>query len=330
MNEFKFNPGEMAGRLEELLNNEETLRNNRLTADSLNPIAKNTSFKFCIHPETGEYKTHGRTGNFITRYINCELDITGSEIEGTEESNFVARVQTRVECIIPMLGSKKNDSAVLNAVRNHISDTLRFADGKYIDNGGGVYLQVVSFAFATTGLREHLPMVGDAISLSFYATFSYILSGISSEGIRLSLMAVNGEEKNGEDGIPIPYSKLGIARKLTTEINVSAANGNASVSKSLPVSSILTINMDLLARLTVFDEAARDYRLRGQIDTLKVKVREIKKVIKNVEENNLDLEYDEMTYDMILDMAGFNAEQGAICSQTVTLVERSVLDVQQH
>lgn len=315
-----FNSDNFAHRLTELLNDEDSRRSFGLVADSQSPIAKNTDFEFLIHADTGEYKPHTRVGNKITRYINGELAITSSNVSGTNLENLTAVISTRLEFLVPMVGARKSNNALLNAVRDHIANKLRFADEKYTKIGTQVFLQVINFDFASTGIREQIAGVGDAITLSMYVTFSYIMSGIASDGIQLYLMSVNGDPL--DPPCLIPYSKLGIARKLVTESNVfSDKSVNVPISRSLPTSSVLSINVDLLARLTAFDEAMRNYRLKGQIDTLTIKVKE---AIETDSDGNII--YEEPTFDMILDLSALNAEQGAICSATVTLVERSLLE----
>ena len=312
-----FNSDNFAEKLTELLNDEDSRGSFGLVATSQSPIAKNTDFEFLIHADTGEYKAHTRHVNTITRYINGELTITSSDVAGTSLENLTAVIRTRMELLVPMVGSRKSNNALLNAVRDHIANKLNFANQKYVNIGSQIFLQVVNFDFAATGIREQVAVVGDAVTLSMYVTFSYVMSGIASDGIQLYLTKVNGKELL--PSCPILYSKLGIARKLVTESNVfSNESANAPISRSLPTSSVLSINVDLLARLTAFDEAMRNYRLKGQIDTLTIKVKEATGT-----DEYSNIIYDEATFDMILDLAALNAEQGAICSATVTLVERS-------
>lgn len=310
-----FSPEDFAGRIQALLNNEEALERHGLSAESAAPIAKNTNFLFLIHADTGEYAIPTRAGNDITRYINGELTITSSSLAGYDEATSSASIETRLELIVPMFSKQKSNNSLLNAVRLHISEALSYADKTYVEIEGQTYLQLVTFDFAATGSRAQLPGVGDAIGLSMYITFSYVFTGISSESIKLFLNPV--DENN--DGTLIPYAKLGIARKLTSENNVqSDSETTVPISKSLPVSSVLTINFDALARLADFDAAAREYRLNGTIETLKIRIVEFAGFDKDGNEI-----YKKKDFDMILDLATLNAEQNAVCSATYTLVERS-------
>lgn len=310
-----FSPEDFAGRIQTLLNNETSLYEHGLTAASGAPIAKNTNFLFLIHADTGEYAIPSRVGNDITRYINGELTVTSSSLAGYDEATSSASIETRLELIVPMLSRQKSNNALLNAVRLHISEALSYADKTYVEIEGQTYLQLVTFDFAATGSRAQLPGVGDAIGLSMYITFSYVFTGISSESVKLFLNP-DGEDN---DGTLIPYAKLGIARKLTSESNVQSGSGmTVPISKSLPVSSVLTINFDALARLAAFDAAARKYRLNGTIETLKIRIKELT----GFDENGIEA-YETEDFDMILDLATLNAEQNAVCSSTYTLVERS-------
>ena len=309
-----FSPEDFAGRIQNLLNDETSLKDHGLTVTSDAPVAKNTNFLFLIHADTGEYAIPSREGNDITRYINGELTVTSSSLAGYDEATSSASIETRLELIVPMLSRQKSNNALLNAVRLHISEALRYADKTYVEIEGQTYLQLVTFDFAATGSRTQLPGVGDAIGLSMYITFSYVFTGISSESVKLFLNP-DGED----DGTLIPYAKLGIARKLTSESNVQSDSGmTPPISKSLPVSSVLTINFDALARLAAFDTAARNYRLNGMIETLTIRIKELKGFDENGNET-----YETKDFDMILDLATLNAEQNAVCSATYTLVERS-------
>lgn len=310
-----FSPEDLAGRIQNLLNNEASLKDHGLSAVSDAPIAKNTNFLFLIHADTGEYAIPSRAGNDITRYINGELTVTSSSLAGYDEATSSASIETRLELIVPMLSRQKSNNALLNAVRLHISEALSYADKTYVEIEGQTYLQLVTFDFAATGSRAQLPGVGDAIGLSMYITFSYVFTGISSESVKLFLNPVDDKD----DGTLIPYAKLGIARKLTSESNVqSDSETTVPISKSLPVSSVLTINLDALARLAVFDTAAREYRLNGEIETLKIRIVEFA----GFDEEGNEI-YKKKDFDMILDLATLNAEQNAVCSATYTLVERS-------
>lgn len=312
-----FSPEDFAGRIQILLNNEEALERHGLSAESAAPIAKNTNFLFLIHADTGEYAIPSRAGNDITRYINGELTVTSSSLAGYDEATSSASIETRLELIVPMFSKQKSNNSLLNAVRLHISEALRYADKTYVEiEEGQTYLQLVTFDFAATGSRAQLPGVGDAIGLSLYITFSYVFTGISSESVKLFLNPVNEDD----DGTLIPYAKLGIARKLTSESNVqSGSNVTVPISKSLPVSSVLTINLDALARLAAFDTVAREYRLNGTIETLKIRIVEFAGF------DNVGSEiYKKKDFDMVLDLATLNAEQNAVCSATYTLVETLV------
>lgn len=313
-----FSPEVLAGRIQNLLNDEASLKDHGLSAVSDAPIAKNTNFLFLIHADTGEYAIPSRAGNDITRYINGELTVTSSSLAGYDEATSSASIETRLELIVPMLSREKSNNALLNAVRLHISEALSYADRTYVEIEGQTYLQLVTFDFAATGSRAQLPGVGDAIGLSMYITFSYVFTGISSESVKLFLRTLDDVDKD-KDGTLIPYAKLGIARKLTSESNVqSGSETTVPISKSLPVSSVLTINFDALARLAAFDAAARKYRLNGEIETLKIRIKELTGVGEDGNET-----YETKDFDMILDLATLNAEQNAVCSATYTLVERS-------
>ena len=315
------NTDSFATKLQELLNNEQRV-DFGLLSSSGSPVSKNTDFEYVIFSDAGEYKGHTRSGNIITRYINGELMVISSDVVGTSEATASAVVQMRLELIIPMLGARKSNNALLNAVRDHIGTALRFANQSYVKDNEQVYLQVVDFEFATTGIRDQIPGVGDAITLSMYITYSYVMCGIASDGIKIYLV------KDGEE-ILIPYSKLGISRKLVSEANVfsnDSSNANVPITRNLPTSTVLTINMDLLARLTAFDEAMRNFRLYGTIETLHIKVKEIKgtKVEENAgTEEKYVADYATADFDMMLDLAALNSEQDAVSSTTVTLVERS-------
>jgi hypothetical protein len=215
-----FSPEDFAGRIQTLLNNETSLNEHGLSAASDAPVAKNTNFLFLIHADTGEYAIPSREGNDITRYINGELTVTSSSLAGYDEATSSASIETRLELIVPMLSKQKSNNSLLNAVRLHISEALRYADKTYVEIEGQTYLQLVTFDFAATGSRAQLPGVGDAIGLSMYITFSYVFTGISSESVKLFLNPV--DENN--DGTLIPYAKLGIARKLTSENNVQSGS----------------------------------------------------------------------------------------------------------
>lgn len=293
---------------------------NEVAENSLSGILPYTNFKFNIIADTGDYKEPEREErtNKVTRYINGICSILGNSQDGTKEATYNAVISTKIEFLIPLLNKRREDNKLLAEVRKCIADALNVVtEGEWTETRevtnevtGEVtkneqkYIRITEYSIAASGIREQRPMVGDSFSLLVYITHSFAAQGVSSDAIQLEIKyGIDGEYQR------VLYSRYGLLRKTVTDGNT--LSGAAGITKNLPISSVLTLNVDLIKRTYVVDKVINDYILTGEMKPISVKIILDDNVTKAKSKEFL----------MVIDTAGINAEPGVLSSSSLTLIE---------
>lgn len=288
-----------------------------LTEDSpLNKVEKNVLFEFNIVQDTDYYKPAERYGNNVVRYINGVMSIVSTDTVSipidddapssdinTSLSTFSANIVTNVQLIIPMFPKKRSSNDLLSAVRNHIEKVLQLNSKRTVTADNMVYLQLIQYSIPLTGLRAQVHNVGDSIVLQMEIAYTLITQGIAPDSYKVYLV-------EGATETRILYQRLGIGRKTISESATPSSSALPS-SRSVPSSTVLSISMDLISRLTAFDDVITNYNITGELSQLKIKL-----VVPLSSGNNIS-----KIYDMIIDSSGMNGQIESIPSATVTLVE---------
>lgn len=288
----------------------------------INSIYPRTQYKFIIHSETGEYVSFERSENTVTRFINGEMTVIGSDTEGVGESTYNAVVQTRVDFLVPLIGPEKKNRELLKCLRALLTETLKYTENDSEECNGTTYVHITDYSILESGIREMREAIGDSVSLTIYVTHTFVSQGVSSSRIKIKILNPVTEKWD-----VVPYAKLGVARKNISEVNV-AANVQPTRSRSIPTSSLLTVNIDLLTRLGALDYYVANYTysgVSGLPQTLHVEITRPNPEYYIRKENDMSTDGVDMekstNYNMLIDVSGINCELGAISSTSVTLVE---------
>ncbi|MBQ8289323.1 MAG: hypothetical protein IJY01_00425 [Clostridia bacterium] len=265
-------------------------------------IVPNERYEFKIHTDTGIYERAERVNNTVRRYINGVMSIVGNTVEGISNSTYSAVVQTRVDFVIPFAeGTTEQDrNRILMAVRELMSDALKYSDGETIDGIDGLtYLYIINYSLANSGTRSQINDAGDSFTLSLNINHSFVTLGVASSEYRFYIL----EDNDATREVDIPYQKYGMARKTTFDTNTD----ESLTSVNVPTSTVLTINFDLYKRVDAFDNAINDYLFDGALNPITI-------YILNTRTNA------KKEYDMYIDTAALNGQVGAVASSSVTLV----------
>lgn len=296
-----------AQTLENLLNDEveaqilagnATLDNGRVT------------YRFLIHADGGEYKDFNyidgngnisiEQTNKIVRYINCEFDTTGSQIDGvlSVEMSF----NSRLEILVPLVnaGRGKKRLELINTIRQVIDNTFRLnSSGVYsVDNID--YNYGVIYQLADTGAREKRAEIGDSELMTVYLAYFLVQDGVNSKDYQLFI-----------DGEQIYYTRLGFNRGLTNESNVPSDSTNGA-GNNVPSSSVFGLNFDMPTRTNNADIMIAKALFEGEIVAHYVELI-----------TPFNAQGTSYKYLMLINDTSNNAETSKFASTTVTMVEAS-------
>ena len=290
--------------------------NTALTSDApMNNIEKHISYEFNIVQDTDEYKSFDRAGNDIRRYINGVMSIVSNDVVSiAEDANndptkalqaFSADVAASVELIVPITAKKRSLNDLLCAVRNHIESVLQVNSQSTVIYDGMAYLQLIRYALPLTGVRTQVPMVGDSIVLQMDILYSFVAQGIAPDSYKIFYIDDNNTEHR------IYYQRCGFARRTISEQATPSKPGNdLPTSQNVPSSTLFSINLDLIARLTPFDDLITEYTIKKKVAPFSIRV-----------ETPMQDKTASETFTMMFDSAGLNGQIESISSISVTLTE---------
>lgn len=284
-----------------------------LTAYGLDNIRPNEVFVFRVVMDTDEFIASERQENKVYRYINCILSVLSNDVEGVGTSTYNAVISTGLSIAVPLCNKNRENAKIVTAVRNLLSDVLKFTESDVVDLGGTAFNHIIDYSFAETGERAQRDVIGDSITFSMMIVHTYVSLGVSSSSVTI-------EVYRGGAYHPVAYTRYGFARKTVSEpvlYRPTVSGRNVPVTQNVPSQTQLTLNMDLLTRLDVFDEAIREYVYLGKLKRIQIRVKY--PIAFNIDENAAIT--DTVPYNMVLDVAGINGELGTISSSSVTLVE---------
>ncbi len=308
-----------AQSLENLLNDEveaqilagnTTLDNGRVT------------YRFLIHTDGGEYKDYdyingngnisAEPTNKIVRYINCEFDTTGSQIDGvlSVEMSFNSRLEILVPLVNAGRGNKKLE--LINTIRQVIDNTFRLnSSGVYsvgdVDNKID-YNYGVIYQLAETGAREKRAEIGDSELMTAYLAYFLVQDGVNSADFKIYI-----------DGNRVYFTRLGFNRGSTNESNVPSDSTNGA-GNNVPSSSVFGLNFDMPTRTNGADSIISQYLFKGVNPARLVEVRTPFDANNNGNPGGTPIPN---RYLMIFNEISNNAETAKFASTTVTMVEAS-------
>lgn len=264
------------------------------------------TYRFLIHTDGGEYIDHeyinaqglpvSEPTNKIVKYINCEFDTTGSQIDGvlSVEMSFSARL----EILIPITnaGRKKQKMELVNTIRQIFDNTLRQnANGNIPDSD---YSYGVVYQLAETSAREKRVEIGDSEILTAFLGYFIVQDGVNSANYELYI-----------DGERVYFTRLGFNRGSTNESNVPSTTSNGA-GKNIPSSSVFGLNFDMPTRRNSADNILMEYLFSGS------NVAHMVELTRNFGENQYQNQYL-----MIFNEVSNNAEITKFASTSVSMVE---------
>lgn len=291
----------------------QTILNNEIEAQISdgNTILDNgrVTYRFLIHTYGGEYidfdyidsqgVVQAEQTNKIVRYINCEFDTTGSQIDGVAsvEMSFSARL----EILIPITnaGRKKKRLELVNTIRQVFDNALRLNAQGTIPNSS--YNYGVSYQLAETGAREKRGEIGDSEILTAYLSYFIVQDGVNSADYELYI-----------DGNRVYFTRLGFNRGSTNESNVPSDSTNGA-GENIPSSTVFGLNFDMPTRTNNADFIIAMYLFGGSNLARMVEV-------KTPFDTNLN-GGEPFKYLMIFSDSSNNAEITKFASTTVSMVE---------
>lgn len=271
------------------------------------------TYRFLIYTDGGEYKDYdyidgngdisAEPTNKIVRYINCEFDTTGSQINGVAsvEMSFSARL----EILIPLVNAgrgKKKKLELVNTIRQVIDNAFRLNSMGTYEDGDVPYQYGVSYQLADTGAREKRAEIGDSIIMNAYLSYFMVQNGVNSADFEVYIDA----ESTSDQTKRVYFTRLGFNRGSTNESNVPSDSENGA-GKNTPTSTVFGINFDMPLRTNYADQAIMNYLLNGE------------KIVHKIDIINSFGE--PSTYYMIFNEVSVNAETTKFSSVTVSMVE---------
>lgn len=297
---------QLASDLQEKLNGKD---NENIDAFGLNGFFKNTKFSFFVSFDEGVYRDADTDGNTVTYYINAIMRCLSSDSEGTTDEAYNASMNIAVEFLIPFSQKTVNENGVkvkfADAVRNLIDTVLQSSAADYMtDEAGIVYYVGAQYRIAGTGTIDIRAKVGESITLSVYADYFFVASGIGSGGV---ILKVGGET--------VLYTQFGALRRSTQDGNVLSDEPDPTA-RVRTASTALTINFAMPARLNAFSEAMTAYLLSGEVRSYPVEITVPVGMNADGSVKTITKEYE-----MEFSESSLNAELSLCASTTVTMVE---------
>ena len=297
-----YNTYDLAQALEDKLNDQ-------ANAYGLTSIYPNEAYQFNIIADTGEYKHPSIVGNSAVNYINGEYTVVSNDIEGIDNDTFNAVIEMRVDFLVPLKGPERKNQALLKAIRELVSNTLKYTETN--ETNGTTYTHIVEYEVLNTGIREQRDLVGDSMSLTIFITHTFVALGVASSDIKVSV-----KHPFLDNLETVAASKFGIARRLVSDSNVYT-NAAIPETKQQPTSTIVTITADLLTRLRSLDYYIERFVYDGIVEPFDIVVERPNPhyYIANDEAPKTK----STTYRVVISDAGINGELGTISSTSVTM-----------
>lgn len=271
------------------------------------------TYRFLVNTDGGEYKDfdyidgQGNTSteptNKIVRYINCEFDTTGSQIDGvvSVEMSFNARL----EVLIPLINAGRGDKKKLelvNTIRQVIDNAFRLNSIGTYEDGNTIYEYGVMYQLADVGARGKRSEIGDSLIMNAYLSYFIVQNGVNSADFQIYIDAENTTDQTNR----VYFTRLGFNRSNNNESNVPSDSLNG-VGKNIPTSNVFGINFDMPLRKNAVDSIIMNYLLNGDNSVHKVDV--------------LSYHGVSTTYYMLFNDVSVNAETSKFASVTVSMVE---------
>jgi hypothetical protein len=304
--------------------------------EELDGFVKNTSFKFKIYSNEGEYKkaTHNPApktideANQITYYINGIAKLVSSELDGelpdfndaSPDSDikaltqtFSASMQTSIEFLVPfpnIIKDLTNDNGEVieeikfsDLVCDIISDALHNGWSAEMKDGTETYLVGSRFSMPTPGLKDIRATADVSLPFTVFGEHFFVAQGVQSKNLVLKI-----------GGKTVIASRVGFARQTIHEGNIFASS-EIPLAKNTVSGTALTISFDAPLRIGGYNDSIISYVVVGGVDKLTVTV------TMPVSETTAALGTITETYKMIIADAGINGELGVAASLSCRLVE---------
>jgi hypothetical protein len=240
-------------QLKQLVSQLEERLNNRLIAiESAEEIAEpyiafknnNFSYRFRLILNTADYQRSQFINGKEIRYINCEVNKIGNDVEGVDLTTI--SIDTSLEFLIPIINSTpelEDNLEILNAVDYLITEM--FSKNAYAvikdEENGLLYTYATRYTLLSTGMRMQRAGVGDSITMSATLEYFFIPYGVNSADVFLSI-----------DGELVKYIHLGRNRQAIQENGISSETESGEV-ENINIGSTYAISFDLPTRMSQAD-----------------------------------------------------------------------------
>ncbi len=235
--------------------------------------SNSNGFVFKLFTDTGKFKKAIKNRNTITDFINGIASVVSSEVVNTNNGTLVGTMTTRTEIIVrcrdneedlyrTIIDEQGEETQALVKYGNEtfMSQIRGVLDGYTAqtqffpleDNKNKQYDVSVAFSFASTGLRETKPIVGDSMTFIIYGYYNIIESGENSRNYELWL-----------DGERVPYSAMTPRRAPTQEQDVYADTEDGSVKATIS-NTVWGLSLECPSFVGEFSTAIKNYISIGE------------------------------------------------------------------
>ena len=156
---------------------------------NLNGFAVNTTYKFNIYTDQGEFKKATRDKNNVTKYINGVLTLINSDKTisgGVSPVIWTEIISAKLDLLIPdinlsrtnLVGSPERFSDI---VRRTIDNALSDPN---IDSSG---TSTLTYSYANTGTKEIREGVGESLTLTVFLNYYKLHGGVAGSSYYIKI-----------------------------------------------------------------------------------------------------------------------------------------------
>lgn len=294
--------------------------------DKLDGFIDNTSFKFVIHVNEGEFKKASRNttpitvteANRVTYHINAIMKCIASNFDGdymtldngdlNKGDDMVtmisAEMSTSIEFLIPFPSVTNSEGETLGeTIYKLISEAYQQGwSGDMTDDDGECFLVGTRFTIPTPNVKDIRALVGESLPVTVYGDHFFVSEGVNSNKIKINYLPY-GDDKYAERIFAL---RTGIARRSETDPNIFSSDPST---KNMILGTSLSIAFDIIFNTGTFSKLISNYLVNGvqpgSGDMFSL-------IIPGANVKN---------YKLIFSEAGLNAQIGTVASASVVMVE---------
>lgn len=221
-----------------------------------NGLNQNTrGITFALFGDTDNYERAQRSGNQVTEYINCLLQIVQSNSAPTQVLT-VATQTARLEVMIPIEDDGTPIQEQIEPYRQVLDAYFQKPSVQALTDQEGKTFSVGMYGTpANSGERAQRQFIGDSFTFVIYVYYSFIENGLNSLQCPIYL-----------DDIQLPYETATISRIPTADANPYSDDTGAA--KVRTVTTALSVDITLPATSgTALSQTLLNFILTGASNT---------------------------------------------------------------